>query len=495
LQIAESDSNRRHKEEIEKLKHKIEESESRFKKVKEIAKHDAEYELYQQRNELEKDHRTKYEVVQAQVIKLQEENEVFRSRENDFDIAKVKEELRVSEETLKKAREYGELHYNRARSLEETLNKQINEVKEEARNAVNRAREEHTIRLNAIRNTHEEQLTTLKAKTNSLKQDQELMVRRMQNENKRRMQEATKAARQEASRNITTARTEFEALAESKVTQMRALHRVEIQRLRRQLHQYKKSNGENVSEGDDDETNTMREDGTIVGLDGIEPSGIDLLNFQASRIASDVSSYGSSSGEDVPVDQMSLNDMKDHIIQLRQLLSRAQKTIKKERKLKKEVESALATAIREKNAAQRQARAWASASASGSTAAANNIPLKSVKFAPTGLPGANNTNDPARTVRIHRSGTVEILTGTTDDSRKHSSSSENGDVIEMDEDVTNKLFLSPQGTIEKRRKLQQEVANEDELTLPSQDNGDDGDNQKSDKPAVAKLDQYLKNHK
>ena len=167
LQIAESDSNRRHKEEIEKLKHKIEESESRFKKVKEIAKHDAEYELYQQRNELEKDHRTKYEVVQAQVIKLQEENEVFRSRENDFDIAKVKEELRVSEETLKKAREYGELHYNRARSLEETLNKQINEVKEEARNAVNRAREEHTIRLNAIRNTHEEQLTTLKAKTNS----------------------------------------------------------------------------------------------------------------------------------------------------------------------------------------------------------------------------------------------------------------------------------------------------------------------------------------
>ena len=47
---------------------------------------------------------------------------------------------------------------------------------------------------------------------------------------------------------------------------------------------------------------------------------------------------------------------------------------------------ALATAIREKNAAQRQARAWASASASGSTAAANNIPLKSVKFAPTGLP-------------------------------------------------------------------------------------------------------------
>ena len=165
-------------------------------------------------------------MVQAQVIKLQEENEVFRSRENDFDIAKVKEELRVSEETLKKAREYGELHYNRARSLEETLNKQINQVKEEARNAVNRAREEHTIRLNAIRNTHEEQLTTLKAKTNSLKQDQELMVRRMQNENKRRMQEATKAARQEASRNITTARTEFEALAESKVTQMRALHRV-----------------------------------------------------------------------------------------------------------------------------------------------------------------------------------------------------------------------------------------------------------------------------
>ena len=74
-----------------------------FKKVKEIAKHDAEYELYQQRNELEKDHRTKYEAVQAQVIKLQEENEVFRSRENDFDIARVKEELRVSEETLKKA--------------------------------------------------------------------------------------------------------------------------------------------------------------------------------------------------------------------------------------------------------------------------------------------------------------------------------------------------------------------------------------------------------
>ena len=72
---------------------------------------------------------------------------------------------------------------------------------------------------------------------------------------------------------------------------------------------------------------------------------------------------------------------------------------------------------------------------------------------------------------------------------------QNGDVIEMDEDVTNKLFLSPQGTIEKRRKLQQEVANEDELTLPSQDKDDDGDNQKSDKPAVAKLDQYLKNHK
>ena len=47
------------------------------------------------------------------------------------------------------------------------------------------------------------------------------------------------------------------------------------------------------------------------------------------------------------------------------------------------------------------------------------------------------------------------------------------------------------GQLTKRRKLQQEVANEDELTLPSQDNGDDGDNQKSDKPAVAKLDQYL----
>ena len=126
---------------------------------------------------------------------------------------------------------------------------------------------------------------------------------------------------------------------------------VEIQRLRRQLNQYKRSNRKRAGNGEDtgdySDTREIEVDGTIAGLDGIEPSGIDLLNFQGSRIVSDVSSYGSSSGEDVPVDQMSINDMKDHIIQLRHLLSRAQKTIKKEVKAKKEVEVKLATAIRE----------------------------------------------------------------------------------------------------------------------------------------------------
>ena len=339
LYIAETHSNERHHAEITKLKQKIEESEIKFKKVREIAKHDAEYELYQQRNELQKDHRRKYELLQEEVLKLKKENEVFRAREKDFDIRDLKEKLKATEVALAKTREQAEKYSLQARTLEESLNKQVQDVKVEARNAVNRAREEHTIRLNAMRNAHEEQLTLLKDKTMALKQDQELMIKRMQNENKKRMQEATRSARQEASRNITTARTEFEALAESKVTQMRALHRVEIQRLRRQLNQYKRSNRKRAGNGEDtgdySDTREIEVDGTIAGLDGIEPSGIDLLNFQGSRIVSDVSSYGSSSGEDVPVDQMSINDMKDHIIQLRHLLSRAQKTIKKEVKQKK----------------------------------------------------------------------------------------------------------------------------------------------------------------
>ena len=100
---------------------------------------------------------------------------------------------------------------------------------------------------------------------------------------------------------------------------MRALHRVEIQRLRRQLNQYKRSNGKRAGNGEDtgdySDTREGEGDGTIAGLDGIEPSGIDLLNFQGSRIVSDVSSYGSSSGEDVPSITVN-NDTKDHIIQV-----------------------------------------------------------------------------------------------------------------------------------------------------------------------------------
>ena len=194
------------------------------------------------------------------------------------------------------------------------------------------------------------------------------------------------------------------------------------------------------------------------------------MNFQGSRIVSDVSSYGSSSGEDVPVDQMSINDMKDHIIQLRHLLSRAQKTIKKEVKAKKEVEVKLAAAIRERDAAKRQARAWASASASTSSVPSKVVP-KTVKFA-TVVPTAKaDSEDRSKS--------------------KASSSSENEEVIEMDEDVTENVFLSPQGTVEKK-KLQEEL--EDDFSLPSQDTADDVDEQQ--KPAaVAKLDQYLKNHK
>ena len=78
-----------------------------------------------------------------------------------------------------------------------------------------------------------------------------------------------------------------------------------------------------------------------------------------------------------------------------------------------------------------------------------------------------------------------------DKKSKASSSSENEEVIEMDEDVTENVFLSPQGTVEKK-KLQEEL--EDDFSLPSQDTADDVDEQQ--KPAaVAKLDQYLKNHK
>ena len=232
---------------------------------------------------------------------------------------------------------------------------------------------------------------------------------------------------------------------------MRALHRVEIQRLRRQLNQYKRSNRKRAGNGEDtgdySDTREIEVDGTIAGLDGIEPSGIDLLNFQGSRIVSDVSSYGSSSGEDVPVDQMSINDMKDHIIQLRHLLSRAQKTIKKEVKAKKEVEVKLATAIRERDAAKRQARAWASASASS---VPSTVPPKTVKFA-TAVPTAKADSEDKK-------------------KSKASSSSENEEVIEMDEDVTENVFLSPQGTVEKK-KLQEEL--EDEFSLPSQDTADD----------------------
>ena len=62
---------------------------------------------------------------------------------------------------------------------------------------------------------------------------------------------------------------------------------------------------------------------------------------------------------------------------------------------------------------------------------------------------------------------------------------------EFGEDVTENVFLSPQGTVEKK-KLQAEL--EDEFSLPSQDTVDDVGEQH--KPAaVAKLDQYLKNHK
>ena len=62
--------------------------------------------------------------------------------------------------------------------------------------------------------------------------------------------------------------------------------------------------------------------------------------------------------------------------------------------------------------------------------------------------------------------------------------------------VTNKVFLSPQGTIEKKKKLQEEAAFEDEFSLPSQDDlGLQKSNDDKKPAAVVKLDQYLKNHK
>ena len=73
--------------------------------MREIAKHDAEYELYQQRNELQKDHRRKYELLQEEALKLKEENEVFRAREKDFDIRDLKEKLKATEVALAKTRE------------------------------------------------------------------------------------------------------------------------------------------------------------------------------------------------------------------------------------------------------------------------------------------------------------------------------------------------------------------------------------------------------
>ena len=164
------------------------------------------------------------------------------------------------------------------------------------------------------------------------------------------------------------------------------------------------------------------------------------MNFQGSRIVSDVSSYGSSSGEDVPVDQMSINDMKDHIIQLRHLLSRAQKTIKKEVKAKKEVEVKLAAAIVKEmplNARHGHGHLHLRPRFHQS------VP-KTVKFA-TVVPTAKaDSEDRSKS--------------------KASSSSENEEVIEMDEDVTENVFLSPQGTVEK--KLQEEL--EDDFSLPSQ---------------------------
>ena len=108
LYIAETHSNERHHAEITKLKQKIEESEIKFKKVREIAKHDAEYELYQQTNELQKDHRRKYELLQEEVLKLKKENEVFRAREKDFDIRDLKEKLKATEVALAKTREQAE---------------------------------------------------------------------------------------------------------------------------------------------------------------------------------------------------------------------------------------------------------------------------------------------------------------------------------------------------------------------------------------------------
>ena len=137
---------------------------------------------------------------------------------------------------------------------------------------------------------------------------------------------------------------------------MRALHRVEIQRLRRQLNQYKRSTGNGLETGKIQVIIVIQEievDGTIAGLDGIEPSGIDLLNLKVLALFQMYHRVAllwrrCSGRSDVRSSERSLFSYAIYYLEHRKQLRRG----------KAKVEVKLATAIRNESA-KRQARAWA----------------------------------------------------------------------------------------------------------------------------------------
>lgn len=474
--IAESHAQEHHVEEVRKFEREIEDLKEHFKNVKEVARQEAEYDVYSQRSQIERAHRETCANMQRQLDSLKAENEKFRQREADLDVAGLKVRMETAERIAKEATQRANEHKTRSQNLESTLESTTRAVKEEARVSSIRLREEHGIRMNAMRVAHEEQLASLQKQVKSLKNDQETVIRRVQTEHTKRMMEAVKNTRLEASRNIAAARTEFEALNESQLTQMRAIHRVEIKRLQRQLS--KATNGEwtpAMARGGSAMENTsvqgdLSADERGIVLDGVEPSGIDLLNLQPSFDISDKSSGGDSSGEDVPVEKMSINDMKAHIVHLRQLLKRAQQTVRKEQIERKKVESDLKTARKQRDSALRKAKAWADGL---------RLSDESFRIQPS---SREESRSPSRKKKGNHGANNRNKSGVN-------TSEEDSSIQAEDQDVTHNVFLSPNGTVERKKLFRARSSNrEDEGSLPSVGSDEE---EPRDATALAQLDRYM----
>jgi hypothetical protein len=513
VKVAEADADERHIKKANEYEDIIRELKDQFKNVKALARHDAEYEIYRQRTEIERDHRLKVESLKKEVELLQKENTLFREREANVDVASLKERLENAEKGCKEATEQAQQCMTHSKNLEENFNQRVAAIKEDGRNASIRLREEHGIRMNSMQSVHKNQLEALQAKIKSFKADQEIVIRRIQTEHSKRMMEAVKITRQEANRSIASSRAELEASNKSQVDQLRALHRVEVRRLQRQLRKATKGNPSQMDSSSDSGDGSLKDRSVNGGggalnivLDGIEPSGVDLMHLQASDI-SDKSSYGGSSGEEsqTPVDKMSVPELKECIVRLRKMLKRAQQTVRKEQAARKDTEAKLAGACKQRDAAFRKVKAWGSAIKSGNMVDVSSSSDSSRMTDRLSSPKKKSRKGNRFNSSSRKNTPLRNKRSQTDQSVGNSTSED--EIIEAhDMDVTNNVFLSPRGTIEKRRQQQRQLqgsaTDEGSDSIPRSSNEDEERPRsaikvaREKKPAgnpVAKLEAYLAN--